>query len=89
MPLVRAFIPVETAFGIRPRDLHYRERWPPVEADGLPEEGPVPAAINLPERERPPYLVCDELWPGFETLTSSRTREWEGPWTLVGRRGSD
>lgn len=51
MPLVRALIPVETALGIRPRDLHNRERRPPVEADGLPEESPVPAAINLPERD--------------------------------------
>lgn len=31
----------------------------------------------------------DELWPGFETLIPSRTREWEGPWTSVGGRGSD
>lgn len=51
MPLVSVLIPVETALGIRPRDLHYRERRPPVETDGLPEEGPVPAAINLPERD--------------------------------------
>jgi hypothetical protein len=38
---------------------------------------------------RPPYLMRDELWPGFETLISSRTREWEGLWTLVGGCGSD
>jgi hypothetical protein len=38
---------------------------------------------------RPPYLMCDELWPGFETLILSRTGEWEEPWTLVGGHGSD
>lgn len=36
-----------------------------------------------------PRLTCDELWPGFETLTPSRTREWEGPWAWVGGRGGD
>lgn len=42
------------ALGVRPRDLRHGERWPPVEPDGLPEEGPVPAAINLPERDSIP-----------------------------------
>ncbi len=51
MPLVSLLIPVETAFGIGPRDLQHGERRPPVERDGLPEEDPAPAAINLPERD--------------------------------------
>ncbi|MET9395873.1 hypothetical protein ABZY20_36580, partial [Streptomyces sp. NPDC006624] len=38
---------------------------------------------------RPPFLMCDELWPGCGTLLSFRTREREGPWTLVGGCGSD
>lgn len=50
MPLASLFTPVETALGIRPRDLQHGERWPPVEPDGQSEESPVPAAINLPER---------------------------------------
>ncbi len=54
MPLVSLLIPVEMALDIRPHDLQHRQRRPPVEPDGLPEEGPVPAAINLPERDSMP-----------------------------------
>ncbi len=54
MPLVSLLIPVETALGIRPRDLQHGERRPPIEPDGLPEEGPVPAVIDLPERDAIP-----------------------------------
>lgn len=51
MPLVSLRIPVETALDIRPRDLQHRERRPPVEPDGPSKESPVPAAINVPERD--------------------------------------
>lgn len=51
MPLFSLLIPVEAALGIRPRNLQHRKRRPPVEPDGLSEEGPIPATINLPERD--------------------------------------
>lgn len=51
MPLVSLLVPVETSLGIGPRDLQHGERRQPVEPDGLPEEGPVPAAIDLSERD--------------------------------------
>lgn len=54
MPLVSLRIPMETVLGIRPRNLQHGERRPPVESNGLPEEGPVPAAIYLSERDLMP-----------------------------------
>lgn len=42
---------MKTVLHIGPRKLQHRERRPPVEPDGPPEEGPVPAEIDLPERD--------------------------------------
>ncbi len=51
MPHLSLFVPVKSVIRVRPRNLQHRERRPPVEPDGLSEEGPVPAQINLPERD--------------------------------------
>jgi hypothetical protein len=51
MPLLSLFFPVKAAIRVGPHNLQHRERRPPVEPGGLPEEGPVPAKINLPERD--------------------------------------
>lgn len=51
MPLFHLFFPVKAVIRVGPRNLQYRKRRPPVEPDGLPEERPVPAEIDLPERD--------------------------------------
>lgn len=51
MPHLSLFVPVKSFMRVGPRNLQHRERRPPVEPDGLSEEGPVPAQINLPERD--------------------------------------
>lgn len=51
MPLISLFFPREAVIHVGPGNLQHRKRRPPVEPDGLPEEGPVPAEIDLPERD--------------------------------------
>lgn len=51
MPLLCLFFPVKAVIRVGPRDLQHGEGRPPVEPGGLSEEGPVPAQINLPERD--------------------------------------
>jgi hypothetical protein len=51
MPFLNLFFPVKTVIRVGPRDLQHRERRSPVEPDAPPEEGPVPAEVNVPERD--------------------------------------
>lgn len=51
MLLLSLLFPMKAAIRVGPGDLQHRERGPPVEPDGPPEEGPVPAEIDLPERD--------------------------------------
>jgi len=51
MPLLHLLFPMKAVIHVGPRDLQHGKRRPPVEPDGLPEEGPVPAEIDLPERD--------------------------------------
>lgn len=51
MPLLSLFFPKKPVIHVGPRNLRHGERRPPVEPDGLPEEGPIPAEIHLPERD--------------------------------------
>ncbi len=51
MPFVSLFFPVKTVIRVGPRDLQNREGRSSVEPDGPPEEGPVPAEVNVPERD--------------------------------------
>lgn len=51
MPLLSLFFPMKAVIHVGPRNLQHGKRRPPVEPDGSPEEGPVPAEIHLPERD--------------------------------------
>lgn len=47
------------------------------------------ASVSRTEYPQDRRTPCDELCSGFEALSPYRTREWEGPWTLVGGSGGD
>lgn len=51
MPFLSLFFPVKTFIRVGPRDLQNRERRSPVEPNCPPEEGPVPAEVNVPEHD--------------------------------------
>lgn len=50
MPLLSLFFPMEAVVRVGPRNLQHGQRRPSVEPDRPSEEGPVPAAIHIPER---------------------------------------
>lgn len=51
MPLFSLFLPMKAVIHVGPRNLQHGEWRQPVEPDGPAEERPVPAEIDLPERD--------------------------------------
>lgn len=58
-------------FHVGPRNVQHGERRPPVEPDGPAEERPVPAEIDLPERDLVTVDTSGCLWPSAGTAPAA------------------